>query len=151
MLNVPEFNKYKNDPVIKLAMESSIVNIFWKFVPVEGFVNSTKGLMDLWGNFQVERSHWWRARKAQESDDHIRSKWDNLLGDLPNLLNFHNCLKHVKYLVDKPTLKHTVQLCGFTSEGKTYENGQGRSIPSECRHIMVRRECNIPINPAPAP
>jgi hypothetical protein len=51
--------------------------------------------------------------------------------------------------VDKPTLKHTVQLCGYTAEGKTYENGQGRSIKSECRHVMVRDYCNIPIKPRP--
>lgn len=66
-----------------------------------------------------------------------------------NLLNFHNALLHTKDLLEKPTLKHTLHVAALTAEGRIYENGQGRSIASECRHILVRKECDIPIKSRP--
>lgn len=145
----PEYTYYKIDQTIRMACESVVVNAFWRFVPIEGFVRSPSILLKEWSNFERERSHWWRARKAVETDDHVRMKWEALLADLISMLNFHNALLHTKHLLDKPTLKHTLHLAALTAEGRIYENGQGRSIASECRHIMVRRQCDIPIKARP--
>ena len=149
ILSCPEYATYKSDPVVKLAIESSVVNIFWRYVPHENYIESTGDLMNKWSNFEKERSHWWRARKAVETDDHIRNKWDQLIRDLPALLNFYNCLHYAAVFLERPTLKHTLHLAAMTAEGRVYENGQGRSIASECRHIMVRVRCAIPIKARP--
>jgi hypothetical protein len=147
--NIPESNLYKTDATVKLALESVIVGAFWHYVPVEGFIDSPAKLLATWKNFEHERTHWWRAKRAAETDEHTRAKWDTLLADLPHLLDFHNCLLHAKELAEKPTLKHTCHVSSLTAEGRIYENGQGRSISSECRHIMVRTFCNIPIKSRP--
>ena len=145
----PDAGLFKIDHAIKLACESVVINVFWRYVPHPGFKESPKILLDEWDNFERERSHWWRARKAAETDDHIKFKWEALLADILNLLNFHNALLHTKDLLEKPTLKHTLHVAALTSEGRIYENGQGRSIASECRHILVRKECDIPIKSRP--
>ena len=112
-------------------------------------IDTPADLLKKWNNFEKERSHWWRARKAAETAEHIRMKWEALLADIHNLLNFHNTLNHAKDMLDKPTLKHTLHLAALTAEGRIYENGQGRSIASECRHILVRKACDIPIKSRP--
>jgi len=101
--------------------------------------------MTMFDNFDRERQHWWRKYKAIESSNHATTKWNALLADLPALLCFHNSLLHAADLLEKPTLKHTANLCSMTMEGKCYENGNGRSIASECRFVMVRKECELPI------
>jgi hypothetical protein len=147
--DLKEFSWYKVDKVIGYACESAIINAFWRYVPIDGFMDTPAKLLKEWNNFEHERSHWWRARKAVETDDHIRQKWEALLLDIGHLLNFHNALLHTKRLLEKPTLKHTLHLAALTAEGRTYENGQGRSISSECRHIIVRKYCDIPIKQRP--
>ena len=147
--DMSEFVHYKADQNVRMACESTVVNVFWRYVPVDHYINTPKDLMAEWSNYEKERSHWWRARKAVESDDHIKMKWDALVADVPALLDFHNSLMSTAKLLDKPTLKHTLHLAAMTAEGRIYENGQGRSIASECRHIMVRKQCDIPIKQRP--
>lgn len=148
--DMPEYAQfYKNDHTIKLAVESVVINALWRYVEVEGFIKSPLALLEKWSNFEKERSHWWRARKAAETDDNIQNKWENLLQDIVPLLNFHNAMLHAQKMLEKPTLKHTLHLAAMTAEGRIYENGQGRSIASECRHILVRTQCDIPIKSRP--
>ena len=149
IVDLPEATLYKLDQSIRFAIESVVVNAFWRFVPVDGFIDSPIKLLMEWNNFERERSHWWRARKAADTEDHVRMKWDSLLADIVPLLHFHNAMLHAKNLLEKPTLKHTLHLAALTTEGRIYENGQGRSIASECRHIIVRKECDIPIKSRP--
>jgi len=148
--DMPEYAQYyKNDHTVKLAVESVVINALWRFVEVEGSVDSPAALLEKWSNFEKERSHWWRARKAAETDENIQNKWENLLVDIMPLLNFHNAMLHSQRMLEKPTLKHTLHLAAMTAEGRIYENGQGRSIASECRHILVRTQCDIPIKSRP--
>jgi hypothetical protein len=99
--------------------------------------------------FEKERSYWWRKQIAKPTIEHNREKYDKLMSDIPALLQYYNAVLHVRDLCPKQTLKHTVTLSALTVEGRTYENGQGRSISSECRHIIVRTLCDIPIKPRP--
>lgn len=145
----PEITLYKTDHTIRMACESAVINCLWKYVRHRHHIDTPAELLKKWDNFEKERSHWWRARKAAETVDHIKMKWDALLGDIVNLLNFHNALNHTKDLLEKPTLKHTLHLAALTAEGRIFENGQGRSIASECRHILVRKACDIPIKSRP--
>ncbi len=147
--NHPEYTLYKSDHTIRMACESAVINCLWKYVRHPDHIDTPAELLKKWNNFEKERSHWWRARKAAETSEHVRMKWEALLADIHNLLNFHNALNHTKDLLDKPTLKHTLHLAALTAEGRIFENGQGRSIASECRHILVRKACDIPIKSRP--
>lgn len=144
-----DFALFRQDHCIRMACESAVINAFWKYVRHEEHVDTPAALLTRWDDFKKERSHWWRAKRATDTADMVREKWDALLNDAKNLLNFHNVLLHTKKLLEKPTLKNTLHLAALTVEGRVYENGQGRSIASECRHIMVRKECNIPIKQRP--
>lgn len=145
----PEITLYKSDHTIRMACESAVINCLWKYVRHPNHIDTPAEFLKKHNNFEKERSHWWRARKAVETADHIKMKWEAMLGDIINLLNFHNTLNHTKDLLEKPTLKHTLHLAALTSEGRIFENGQGRSIASECRHILVRKACDIPIKSRP--
>merc|ERR1719230_985126 len=145
----PEITLYKSDHTIRMACESAVINCLWKYVRHPNHIDTPAEFLKKYNNFEKERSHWWRARKAVETADHIKMKWEAMLGDIINLLHFYNTLNHTKDLLEKPTLKHALHLAALTSEGRIFENGQGRSIASECRHILVRKACDIPIKSRP--
>ena len=131
------------DNPVRMACESVILSIFCRFVHHAQFIDCPAKLLRMWNYFEKERSHWWRSRKAIE--DKSEAKWESLMLDMPALLNFHNCLIWCSTLMIKPTLKHSLNLSSLTTEGRGYINGQGRSIPSECRHIITRSFCKIPL------
>ena len=147
--DVAELEKYSIDNPIRLACESVILNLFCRFVKHHMWIATPTDFLRAHNFFEKERSYWWRKQIAKPTAEHNREKYEKLMLDIPALLQYYNSVLHVRDLNPKQTLKHTVTLCSLTVEGRSYENGQGRSISSECRHIIVRTLCDIPIKPRP--
>ena len=147
--HVTDIEQFALDNPIRLACESVVLNLFCRFVKHHSWVSSPAQLLNDFNKFEKERSYWWRKQVAKPTPENTREKFDKLIADTPALLNFYNAVLHASSLLVHPTLKHTVTLSALTAEGRSYENGQGRSIASECRHMLVRKECVIPIKPRP--
>jgi len=147
---VVDIESYGLESPIRLACESVILNLYCRFVKHPRWISSPEQLMRENNNFEKERSYWWRKHVAKPTPENTRDKLEKLIADAPSLLKYYNAVLHASDLMaPHPTLKHTVTLSSLTVEGRSYENGQGRSIASECRHVVVRKECVIPIKPRP--
>ena len=147
--SITHLESHAIDDPIRLACESVVLTMYCRFIKHGRWVATPQQLLEENNYFDKERSHWWRKQKAAETPEHTKDKYDKMMADLPGLLNYYNAVLHTSDLLIKPTLKHTVVLSALTAEGRTYENGQGRSIASECRHLLVRRVCELPIKPRP--
>lgn len=144
-----ELESYSIDNPIRLACESVVLNMFCKFIKHPQWIACPAQFLEANSYFEKERTHWWRKQRAVDTTVHNNDKYEKLLADTPALLRYYNATLHASDLIVKPTLKHTVQLSALTVEGRSYENGQGRSIASECRHMIVRRLCDLPIKARP--
>jgi len=163
--DLSEIGRLSIDHAARLACESVVLSCCCLFIYRPGFIDTARKLLEtdrkhgLAKGFEHEMTCWWRKNPPKRTATSEQDKQIALVGDARSLLLFHNALIHINVLYPtvppsedtnggkstKPTLKHTMALCSLVSDGRTFENGRGRSIMSECRHILVREECDLPI------
>lgn len=135
-----------NDP-LRVACECLTLNAFSrlqkgkKTAHCPGYIGSVSDLMKEFGDFDVERTQWWRKKRARNSHEikYQQKLWTELTDDLQKLLKFYNAAVWVHALAEKHKTQHSCDLVSQATEGPKYVSGSGRKVTAECREIIVMR------------
>ena len=135
-----------NDP-LRVACECLTLNAFSRLqkgkrtAHCPGYIGSVSDLMKEFGDFDVERTQWWRKKRARNSHEpkYQQKLWTELLDDLLKLLKFYNAAVWLHALAEKHKTQHSCDLVSQTTEGPKYVSGSGRKVTAECREIIVMR------------